>query len=206
MVYYSVMTLLVGTFFLLISLGWLKEHGSTAELVRPIDGLLPTLLPNPFLARRSVLISKSQRTSGDKGYALPMVLIASAVFLLYAGESAARVTREVRVTVVKQNAEMAFYAAEAGFNRVRARVIKRATNGQVTALHAHVETLSFQSGESGGAYQLTITETAPNTYYVVSEGVYGEGPFAARRVVSGTITRGGLKANGDYYVTTTYDP
>lgn len=148
--------------------------------------------------------SKSRATSGSSGYALPLVVVAIAVFLLYAGESAARLTREVRVIKTSEHADMAFYAAEAGFNRVRARLIKK--DGDPLTLNGRTDTLMFSDGTPGGSYSVSVSQNPDGSFYVESVGTYGSEPFAARRIVRGTIAVNGTKANGDRKVTTEYSP
>jgi hypothetical protein len=144
------------------------------------------------------------------------VLVAVALFLLFAGESAARITREVRLTIVRQHAELAFYAADAGFNRVRARLTTRqATPADILALNGRTETL-YTTDENGdpvaaGTYTLTVTQPNPNdskTFHVVSTGTYGTGRYAAKRVVAGTLFRRTQRPSrqNDWVVDTTYDP
>lgn len=162
--------------------------------------------------RLRALTSSSGRFFGrSDGYALPLVLVAIAVFLLYAAESSARVTREVRVTRLKANSEMALYAADAGFNRARARLIKMAGNGDMMHLHNRTDTLVLSDGEPGGTYWLAVTPTGnADEYYVVSTGTYGVEPFAATRVVSGIIRKSGTVNSAGVpirnRVATTYDP
>ena len=140
-----------------------------------------------------------------------MVLVAISVFLIFTSETAARATREARVTRVKENAELAFYAADSGFNRARARLIKKGLEADMLALNGRTETLTYTDDDgitrTAGMYTLQVTSTGtPDEYYVISTGVYGEGRFAARRVVAGTITKSGTKPNSDNRVTTVYDP
>lgn len=153
-----------------------------------------------------------RRFCAEQGYALPLVLMAIALILLYSAETSRRVTREVRVTKVKEEAEFAFYAAEAGFNRVRARMIKQASAEQIRALHDRIDTLTYVDDEGAvrvaGRYHLQVEEmTAGVKYRVISTGTAGSDPKTqARRVVAGTIEITGTKAGGDKRVTTVYSP
>jgi hypothetical protein len=157
------------------------------------------------------------------GYALPLVLLAVAAFLLFASETSARVVREVRVTKVKENADAAFYAAEAGFDRVRARIIRQATDPQVASLDGRTDTLTCtyldDDGNpqvyTSGQYTIQVTKLASpaDTWSVVSTGVSGGSTFATKRIVSGTVQVTGTKTvkfgNTNTVintVTTTYSP
>lgn len=206
----SVMTSLVGTLFRLTARA--RQRGMVAQRPEPAKKLHYTWSNPSFLGRSLQHIWNSRRFSvnANQGYALPLVLVAIAVFLLYAGESAARVTREARVTKVKENSEMAFYAAEAGFNRARARLIKNAGNPQMMALNHRVDTLTLDNGEPGGTYELRITPDGTGGYNVVSTGTYGQPPFDAKRVVAGNIKASGapvgVPPNQRTPVTTTYQP
>jgi hypothetical protein len=109
------------------------------------------------------------------------------------------VVREVRVTKVKENADAAFYAAEAGFNRVRARIIRQATDPQVSSLNDRTDSLTYLDDDgnvhTSGAYTIQVTKLASpaNTWSVVSTGVSGSSNFATKRIVSGSVQVTGTK-------------
>lgn len=128
-----------------------------------------------------------------------------AVVLLYSAESAARAIREVHVTKIKETSEWAYYVAEVGFNRARARLIKKASDPQMLALDGRSDAVTDDLGATIGQYSLKVTRTAPQTFQVVSTGTVGTGSYAAKRVVMGTIQLKGTKY-GDNWVTTTYNP
>lgn len=98
--------------------------------------------------------------------------------------------REASIAKLKANAEIAYYAAESGFNRARARLIGGGLVAEVAALHNTVETLFSDSGEPAGRYSLLVTTIdGPNgIYYVKSTGTYGTGKYRATQIVSGTIS------------------
>jgi hypothetical protein len=170
-----------------LSLGVMQEqlHG----------GHRSTLSRRPFRVSRSTQTWTPWRSSvaTSHGYALPLVLLAVAAFLLFASETSARVVREVRVTKVKENADAAFYAAEAGFNRVRARIIRQATDPQIASLDGRTDSLTYLDDDgnvhTSGAYTIQVTKLASpaNTWSVVSTGVSGSSTFATKRIVSGTV-------------------
>jgi hypothetical protein len=111
------------------------------------------------------------------------------VFVLYASESASRAVREAQVAKVKANSEIAFWAAEAGFNRARAALIGGANAAALDNLDVttSVALASYWGGEAG-KYTLTVTPNGNGTIFTVeSTGYYGEGKYEAKRVVSGTI-------------------
>lgn len=111
-----------------------------------------------------------------------MVVLAIAVFLVYAGQAANRVVREARIARVKANAEVAYYAAEAGFNRARAKIIGRSPAGAL-GLNGQGESLA-----PGGTYLLAVTyDDARSCYQINSEGRYGQGRLEAIRTVSGCV-------------------
>lgn len=138
--------------------------------------------------------------------------MAIAIFLLYAADTSYRSTREIRVTRVKEDAESAFYAAEAGFNRVRARIIKQANHNEIMALHGRTDTLTYTDGDGvtqiAGQYTLQVESITEGTVYrVISTGTAGSGgAMESRRVVAGTITVTGPKPGGDKRTATVYDP
>ncbi len=117
---------------------------------------------------------------------MPLVLLAITVFLLYAAESSARTVREARIATLKTNAEIAQAAAEAGFNRVRARIVGNAVYGATMSLDNTSVTLPSQA-----TYTLDLTPLDPTNYaiHVKSTGVYGTGKLRTERVVSGSIQR-----------------
>lgn len=114
------------------------------------------------------------------------MLLGIALFLIYTAESSARSVREARIARLKANAEMAQYAAEAGFNRVRARIVGNAGYSNVLNLHGEGETLA-----SGAFYTIDVVGVDEENFivYVRSAGVYGEGTVRAERVVSGSIQK-----------------
>ncbi|MDB4896525.1 MAG: hypothetical protein JWN15_2787 [Firmicutes bacterium] len=143
----------------------------------------------------------------EQGYALVLVLVAIAVFLLFASETTARSIREIRVTKTSENSEAAFYAAEAGFNRVRARLTKQGDDTAILALDGRAETLLLDSGAPAGHYTIQVSKVGDQSYAVVSTGTAGTGATAGKRVVAGTISaRPKPKPNPDYAVTTSYRP
>ncbi|MGE5674607.1 MAG: hypothetical protein ACM3XM_12190 [Mycobacterium leprae] len=168
--------------------------------------------------------SKSTPSAGSAGYALAVVLIAIAAFLLFAGLTTNRIIREVRVSKVEEYSNQALYAADGGFNRARARIITYAkgntneakiTDPDPSGLNGRVETLTYTdpislATEPGGTYRLTVTkaDTPANTYNIVSVGTYGTGVYEVRRVVAGTVTFTTSVKNGVTTVTltTTYTP
>ncbi|MFZ5814980.1 MAG: hypothetical protein ACOY93_06710, partial [Bacillota bacterium] len=133
---------------------------------------------------------RSSPSFAERGYALPLVLVAIAVFLIYAAEASARVVREARVAKVKGNAEIAYYAAEAGFNWARARLIGGADEPTMLALHGHTETFVDMMGNEGGSYSIEITpiDAANGVYHISSTGTFGTGLYQATRRVSGTVS------------------
>jgi hypothetical protein len=106
----------------------------------------------------------------------------------------------VRVTKVKENADAAFYAAEAGFNRVRARIIRQATDSQVASLDGRADSLTYLDDDgnvhTSGEYTIQVTKLASpaNTWSVVSTGISGGSTFATKRIVSGTVQVTGTKS------------
>lgn len=161
------------------------------------------------MARTLVRSYELQRTS-DKGYALPLVLIGIAILLVFAGEVSSRVSREARVTKVRENSEMAFYAAEAGFNRVRARLIKKANDIQMMELDDDRGQLFYDDNGTqrlAGEYEIQIVSLDPEIEYRVTvTGTYGQDTYQTKRIVAGTIRVTGTKSNGDNRVATTYTP
>lgn len=131
-----------------------------------------------------------------------MVLLGIALFLIYAAESSSRVVREARIARLKTNAEIAQYAAEAGFNRVRARIVGNGNYTSVLTLDTVEITLA-----SGATYTLEVTGVDPTAYivYVKSTGAIGEGDLRAERVVSGTIQRAPSPVSTPRKTITTYD-
>lgn len=109
---------------------------------------------------------------------------------------------------VSENASMAFYAAEAGLDRVRARITKGGTDADIVALDGRSETFTLDNGDPGGSYQLSVVQQAPGLFTVVSEGHFGSGMYTSKRVVRATLQRGALKPGSptDYRVVTTYLP
>jgi hypothetical protein len=119
------------------------------------------------------------------------VLLAIAVFLIYAAESTARVVREAKVATLKTNAELAYWAAEAGFNRARAALIGGATPEEMEAMDELTPVVLYTStGEAAGKYTLTVTAQlyAVNTFNVIATGIYGAGKYEARQVIRGTLS------------------
>lgn len=107
---------------------------------------------------------------------------------------------------MNEQSEKALFAADAGFNRVRARSLKRGDQqvcGTVDCIQIlnTVEDTLKDGTETFGTYHLSVTRISPGTYRIVSTGTVGTGAFAAVRVVSGTIT---IDAGG--LVTVAYDP
>lgn len=129
-----------------------------------------------------------------------------AVFLLYAGEAASRIRRETRATRVRENSEIAYYAAEAGLNRVRAWMITQAPPDKVELLHGRGGTIPLAAGVPGGTYTLIVIRNADDSFTVVSEGTYGSGSAQARRVIRGVLRVVDTKWNGDKVVESTYMP
>ncbi len=136
--------------------------------------------------------------------------MALSIFVLFAAEVSSRVVREVRVTKLREDSEIAFHAAEAGFNRVRARLITGAAddpdNDLVAAMEGRVYTLTMPDGTPAGQFRLLKVEKSGSGYEVVSEGTYGSGAFQARRVVAGYIEVTGTTSNGYHTVETVYWP
>lgn len=117
-------------------------------------------------------------------------MLAISLFLVYASQSTARVIREARVARVKMNAEIAYWAAEAGFNRARARLMGGGTCNDMLNLNG-TATLYGPSGQASGTYELTVEclDQALGIYRIESKGSYGEPDrYAAERVVAGTVT------------------
>lgn len=147
---------------------------------------------------------------GDRGYALPLVLIAIMVLLLFAGESATRVSREARLARIKENAEIAYFAAETGFFRVRARLETGAgdvtdANGidKVRVLEGRSFDVSLPDGTQAH-YLLEQVDAGSGEYYVTSVGTYGKEPFQARRIVRGRLwITGPSTSTPNYYVVQT---
>lgn len=136
---------------------------------------------------------------GDRGYALPLVLVGVAVLLLYVGETSSRLKREARVTKVRENGEVAFYGAEAGFNEAIARMqglfqqnsaMPDATACPKMMSLAGTRTVAYTDtqGNVQVNYTLTISREGTGNYYIVSESLYGsDGVYQARRVLAGSI-------------------
>lgn len=136
-----------------------------------------------------------------------LVLVAIAVFLLFASETTARAVREARVTKTSENSETAFYAADAGFNRVRARLIKQGDDSAILALDGRTEMLFHDDGTPAGQYTLQVSKVSNQRYAIVSTGRAGTGTVGGKRVVAGTIWAAATpKPTGDYKVSTTYSP
>jgi glutamate 5-kinase len=115
--------------------------------------------------------------------------------MLFSAETAGRVVREVRVTKVKENTELAFYAAEAGFNRVRARMIRQATEADILALNARVENLYLDAAktEPAGQYILAVEKNPDGSFWVQSTGTFGPGTYSTKRIVAGIVQITGTK-------------
>lgn len=130
------------------------------------------------------------------------MLLGIALFLIYAAESSARMVREAKIARLKVNAEVAQYAAEAGFNRVRARIVGDGSYASVLSLNGQTQTL-----ESGASYSLVVTGVDETNYivHVKSTAVYGEQDLRAERVVSGTIRQWVDEISVPRITTTTYD-
>jgi hypothetical protein len=128
---------------------------------------------------------------------------------MIAWSAALRVSREARITKLEEHAELAYQAAESGFNRVRSQAVR--CGGNPASLDGHSETLTY-TGESGGSlnagsYSLTVSGTGP--WDITSVGTYGNAPLDATRVIKGRISASIKKVGGvcQYYiVTTTYTP
>lgn len=132
----------------------------------------------------------STPSSAERGYALPLVLLAIALFLIYAAESSARVVREARVAKVKSSSEIAYYAAEAGFNWARARLVGGGDQAQMEDLDGQTEAFVDTMGQNSGAYtiQITTVDAANGIYHISSTGTFGKEPYQATRLVSGTVS------------------
>jgi hypothetical protein len=134
------------------------------------------------------------------------VLVAIALILLYTTTTTARLRREARINRLRENAEIAYYAAESGFNRARARIITGGANpdpalDKVLALHRTVETLP-----GGGSYSLAVTSPTAGVYEIESTGTFGQGDYEATRTVSGTVTITNPTDDGRFYrVATQYN-
>lgn len=147
---------------------------------------------------------------GSRGYALPLVLLVIALVLLYTMTTTSRLRREAQINRLRENSEIANYAAEAGFNRARARIITRAKDAPagdlVQALDQFTETIP-----GGGTYALTISPVPPtgtnlSAYRIDVTGTFGSGAFAATRFVRGTVEVTNSTIDGGYYrVVTTYE-
>lgn len=97
--------------------------------------------------------------------------------------------REAQVAKVKANAEIAYYAAEAGFNWARARLVGGGDQTQMEALDGQGETFVDTMGNQGGSYTIQITTVDPalGEYEIISTGVFGIGKYQATRRVGGTV-------------------
>lgn len=92
--------------------------------------------------------------------------------------------REARVTKVKENAELAFYAADAGFNRARARLVSKQ---DPSGLNGTWETLLDSAGRPVGRYDLLVVNLGNDDYEITSTGTYGTGRYSTTRIVTGRI-------------------
>lgn len=94
--------------------------------------------------------------------------------------------REAKIGTVLTNAEIAYWAAEAGFNRARARLV-----GGDLALDgwSAEETLLDSTGKELGWYAVSVTAdpAIPEHLHIVATGEYGVGILRAQRVITGTI-------------------
>lgn len=145
-----------------------------------------------------------------------MVLVAIMVLLLFAGESATRVSREARLARIKENAEVAYFAAETGFFRVRARLETGAgdatdANGidKVRVLEGRSFDVALPDGTQAHYLLERISKDAGSGIYdVTSVGTYGNEPFQARRIVKGRlwVVGGSLSTPSYYMVQTQLDP
>lgn len=137
-----------------------------------------------------------------------LVLVAIAVFLLFASEVAARTVREAKITYAQSYSEAAFYAADGGFNRARARLTtaQGKTSAQMdtmmAALNGRTETL-YDSSTPISQYALQVTKTGPLQYRVISTGTATSESTTAKRVVTGTLQ---VTTSPTFKVTTVYQP
>lgn len=93
---------------------------------------------------------------------------------------------------MKVNADLAYYAAEAGFNRARARLVGGGSQSEMEALNGLTETFIDTAGETGGRYLLTVIyvdDGSSEPYYdITSTGYYAEGtPYEAMRQIAGEV-------------------
>lgn len=155
--------------------------------------------------------------SASRGNALVMVLVTIAILLLAITEISGRAVREMRIVRVRTATEQAYYAAEAGFNRIAAQISRTGSvrSGYLdpidpTQPHSTTENLTtLVDGEPVvvGGYTITVSKVANNVYHVVSQG--WEQGQEAKRYIAGTITNYGTRKIGTqtyYRVHIVYDP
>lgn len=134
------------------------------------------------------------------------------ILALISAEATARLTREARIARLTANAQQAHYAAEAGFNQVRALLV--ACDGDPATLDGTEGTLTYtdESGEQHDAGQYTIEVGGTGPYRIRSTGRSGSGQYQATRVLQGQTDAQREQidpaTNACLYrkVTTTYDP
>ena len=124
-----------------------------------------------------------------------------ALFLLYATEAASRSTQEARIAKLKVHAEKAYYAAEAGFNRVRAAVV--ACKPYATVTTPPISNYSVTLDEATVSVAVIGLSEVPFRIQITSSATYGASPWDVTRTVSGTVER--LSGTPPCKTRTTYD-